>query len=124
MCNPEECVCNCAYCTNHHINQMREKERHYRSLFITLLGEFDFVKVSNVMDCLNWKWAGSKNPPTLYEMVEFCSDLFARCLKDYLSNEDTKHTSTSTQCGGFELTIRENFVGLKFVVTSWEEPIE
>ena len=121
-------MCNCVYCVNREnrtnfFNQLlQEKELRYHNLFVTILGEFDFVKVSNVMDCLNWKWAGSKNPPTLYEMVEFCSDLFERCLKDYLSNEDTKYVST--ECGGFEVTIRKNFVGLKFVVTSWEEPVE
>jgi len=53
-------MCNCLYCINredHRVNSfnqlLRVKELHYRTLFNNLLGEFDFVKVSSVMDCLN-----------------------------------------------------------------------
>ena len=73
-----------------------------------LIEEFDFQKVHNVMELLNWGWAFSKHSvPTVGEMV-----VLAMQLIDEMFEKDT----TSISTGGFSVENLGGAYKLKFIL--------
>lgn len=83
-----------------------------------ILDEFDFAKVLNVMELLDWKWGGISSPPEVPSLGQLRKR--ARSLMKYCIGHDGYVTAT----GGFHVQ-KETFDGLpfyslKFVVTEWD----
>ena len=90
-----------------------ELESKLRSNLKEALGWFDFSKVYRVMNFLDWKWAGSSDTPTQYEMIEAVEELFERAVEYF------KDTSSRVQSGGFSVKIwKSGNVEIEFVVES------
>ena len=73
---------------------------------------FNFDKVECAMTALGWKWGGDESSPTKYDMVKLVRGLG----KHIMSTQQSDGTTVAS--GGFELTIKDNDVFLKFVVES------
>ena len=82
----------------------------------SILNHFDFNKVKNIMDILNWKWALSKNGvPDMDEIIGLATRL--------LIDACVEKTNIST--GGFRAVYDDNgdgdpYVGLEFIVEECE----
>jgi hypothetical protein len=82
-----------------------------------ILDEFDFGKVMQVMEHLDWKWGGISSPPEVPSLGQLRKR--ARSLMKYCIGHDEYVTAT----GGFHVR-KETFEGqpyyqLQFVVTDW-----
>ncbi len=80
---------------------------------------FDFKKVREVMEFLDWTWYG-KDIPTVEDMVETCRYLLKTCIKDI---KDDKYIKVET--GGFEVTLwQDNHILIEFILTKSESAEE
>ena len=83
-----------------------------------IIKEFNFSKVRNVMQHLDWKWAFSKSKnriPTIAEMKNVARHLLERAAND-------SKLSSYNACGGFEANKEDDYwFSLTFVVTEWSE---
>ena len=82
-----------------------------------ILDEFDFTKVLNVMEHLEWKWGGISGPPEVPSLGQL-----RKCARSLMKN-CLGHETYITATGGFHVQ-KETFDGLpfyslKFVVTEW-----
>ena len=96
-----------------------------------IMDEFNFAKVQNAMDCLNWEWRGE------YVTMEMLRDEAERLLHGAaemrLGQYKNEHWYEPVQysTGGFQATAFCNesktkitALELKFVLTEWDESIE
>jgi hypothetical protein len=96
-----------------------------------IMDNFDFDKVYEAMDALDWKWRGET--PSLYDLREEADRLLWGAAKSRLSDfKDTHHEiAIINACGGFEARAYCNEdktkitgLDLAFIVTSWDSSIE
>jgi len=91
----------------------------------SILENFDFNKVHNVMTHLEWKWATSNTEIGIPSIGE----LFLR-VQDYLNEcydkAETKKGNYNTATGGFQYLAEYNketeevdYLDVKFVLTEW-----
>ena len=96
-----------------------------------ILAEFDFAKMSRVMEFLDWKWYNLDRIPTVGDLRNEAKDQLERAFK-YL--DDKKYDKygwreNNTGTGGFDIWVCEHkdgriFAHLKFVVEDWRvEPL-
>ena len=78
------------------------------------LEQFDFQKVYNVMEFLQWHWYNKKSIPAITELKKQVDYLYKECLKS-LKDENRDCAIVST--GGFEVTVyKAGTVYIKFIV--------
>jgi hypothetical protein len=96
-----------------------------------IMDNFDFDKVYEAMDALDWKWRGET--PSLYDLREEADRLLWGAAKSRLGDfKDTHHEiAIINACGGFEARAYCNEdktkitgLDLAFIVTSWDSSIE
>jgi len=78
----------------------------------SVLENFDFRKVNDVMIHLDWKWSRKQRVPTIGELFMESQKL----LEEVVVNSD-EHVCVST--GGFEAEKFDGEVSLKFIVEEW-----
>jgi len=102
-----------------------------------VMAHFDFVQTQLVMMALNWKWAGSKEVPTIRELKEEAENHLNSAIEQALSpnNIDEHHeVGWISASGGFKATAWKNEdntlarIQLEFIVADWDaddsEPAE
>ena len=96
-----------------------------------IMGNFDFDKVYEAMDALDWKWRGET--PSLYDLRKEADRLLWGAAKSRLGDFKDEHWEIPIMngCGGFEAKAwcnedKTKIIGLDlaFVVTSWDSSIE
>jgi hypothetical protein len=114
---------------NKALDQPKEKDLEY--MIKDILNEFDFDRVYEAMDALDWKWRGEI--PSLYDLRETAESLLRGAAESRLGRfKDTHHDiAIINACGGFEARAYCNEdktkitgLDLAFVVTSWDSSIE
>jgi hypothetical protein len=109
--------------------QPKEKDLEY--MIKDILNEFDFDKVYEAMDALDWKWRGQT--PSIEDLRETAESLLRGAAKSRLSDfKDTHHEiAIINGTGGFEARAYCNEdktkitgLDLAFIVTSWDSSIE
>ena len=98
---------------------------------IKMIGEvlenFNFDKVKQTMECLDWTWHGSKGCPTIEELKECAENLLIGAVSG-IEREDGIRPDVAYHCGtgGCEATAilgedyKVGYIGLKFVVSDWD----
>jgi len=111
------------------LEQPKEKDLEY--MIKDILNEFDFDKVYEAMDALDWRWRGEI--PTIYDLRETAESLLRGAAKSRLSDfKDTHHEiAIINGTGGFEARAYCNEdktkitgLDLAFVVSSWDSSID
>ena len=96
-----------------------------------IMGNFDFDKVYEAMDALDWKWRGET--PSLYDLREEADRLLWGAAKSRLGDFKGEHWEIPIMngCGGFEAKAWCNedktkiiALDLAFIVSSWDANIE
>jgi hypothetical protein len=107
------------------------KEKDVDDMIKDILNEFDFDRVYEAMDALDWKWRGEI--PSLYDLRETAESLLRGAAENRLGRfKDTHHyVAIINATGGFEARAfcnedKTKITGLDlaFVVTSWDSSIE
>jgi len=91
-----------------------DKKRFYSNLLQELLDGFDFKRVHECMEVLNWYWAGVDGIPEKEDMISIVKNLYESIEKSILEG---KYCYSST--GGFKLTFNpdeDNELNLVFEV--------
>lgn len=96
-------------------------------MILEVLENFNFDKVKQTMECLDWTWRGSKECPTIEELKERAEDLLINVVSG-IEKEEEMQPDVAYHCGtgGFEATAilgkdyKVGYVGLKFVVSNWD----
>lgn len=86
-----------------------------------VVNNFDFEKVQDVMQYLNWTWADAeKGVPELYELKEKATDLLIDSYEELIKNKKQEFFIGS---GGFEASAWKEddnyFFNLKFILTEF-----
>ena len=96
-----------------------------------IMDNFDFDKVYEAMDALDWKWRGET--PSLYDLREEADRLLWGAAKSRLGDFKDEHWEIPiiNATGGFEARARCNEektkitrLDLAFIVSSWDSSIE
>jgi hypothetical protein len=96
-----------------------------------IMDNFEFDKVYEAMDALDWKWRGET--PSLYDLREKADSLLWGAAKSRLGDFKNEHHDTPiiNATGGFEARAYCNEdktkitrLDLAFVVTSWDSSID
>jgi hypothetical protein len=96
-----------------------------------IMDNFDFDKVYEAMDALDWKWRGET--PSLYDLREEADRLLWGAAKSRLGDFKDEYWEIPIMngCGGFEAKAwcnedKTKITGLDlaFIVTSWDSSIE
>lgn len=88
------------------------------------LNEFDFIRVSQTMVCLDWQWYYN-GIPTIDELRNVARKQIDSAIKGCI-NEGTANIPYFSSSGGLKATVEKNidgqidFIGLEFVVVNWE----
>ena len=89
-----------------------------------IIKNFEFERVCNTMEFLNWTWHYNKKSPTTEELIAYAKDM----MKDVIKRSNKQQKNIKNYCGGFECFAQFNkakgccdFVELRFVLTSWDE---
>lgn len=85
---------------------------NYIEKFEEILNEFDFNKVKQVMDYLEWTWYDTDGVPNIKEMKNSCWRLFEHVLSRYLNSKSKCIISS----GGFKITLFKEYILLEFIV--------
>lgn len=80
-----------------------DKKKLYRQKLQELIDEFDFWKVENVMEVLNWNWAGIAGYPKKDDMIKLVEYLY-----NSIENRVLKEEYCFCATGGFKLTFNPN----------------
>jgi hypothetical protein len=111
------------------LEQPKEKDLEY--MIKDIMNEFDFDKVYEAMDALDWKWRGQT--PSIEDLREEAERLLRGAAKSRLGDFKNEHPDVAiiNGCGGFEAKAwcdegKTKITGLDlaFVVTSWDSSIE
>jgi len=98
-----------------------------------IIDNFDFDRVHNVMDYLNWQWTTCSGVPTIEELKEKAISLLRDASELRLGGYKDTHHESPIICstGGFEAKAwcdedKTQIVGLelKFVLTSWDSEVD
>lgn len=76
-----------------------DKKKFYRQKLQELIDEFDFWKVENVMEVLEWTWANTVGYPKKDDMIKVVENLYAS-IESRILKEEYCFCAT----GGFKLT--------------------
>lgn len=76
-----------------------DKKKFYRQKLQELIDEFDFWKVENIMEVLNWTWANIVGYPKKDNMIKVVESLYAS-IESRILKEEYCFCAT----GGFKLT--------------------
>jgi hypothetical protein len=107
------------------------KEKDVDDMIKDILNEFDFDRVYEAMDALDWKWRGEI--PSLYDLRETAESLLRGAAKSRLGDFKDAHHDVAiiNATGGFEAKAfcdedKTKITGLDlaFVVTSWDSSID
>jgi hypothetical protein len=110
------------------LEQPKEKDLEY--MIKDIMGEFDFDKVYEAMDALDWKWRGQI--PSIEDLREEAERLLRGAAQSRLGTFYKEHWEIPIMngCGGFEAKAwcdeeKTKITGLDlaFVVTSWDSEI-
>ena len=93
-----------------------------------VLAHFDFDKVKQTMDALDWTWRGSKETPTIQELKEEAERLLNNAIDQVLStkNEERHEVGWIAATGGFKAMAWKTKKGklakvqLEFIVSEWD----
>jgi hypothetical protein len=114
---------------NKALEQPKEKDLEY--MIEDIMDEFDFDKVYETMDALDWKWRGET--PSIEDLRETAEYLLRGAAKSRLGDfKDTHHdVAIINGTGGFEAKAfcdedKTKITGLDlaFIVTSWDSSID
>lgn len=90
-------------------------ERSFNTKTEEVISTFDFTRVEQVMDYLNWTWAGFNGTPDKEALIRKATQLL-----------EEVRTKPGKVCGsgGFRASHKENgILSLKFILTeSWSDP--
>lgn len=89
-----------------------DKKKFYRQKLQELIDEFEFWKVENVMEVLNWTWAHVGTYPKKEDMIKIVESLY-----NSIENRILKGEYCFCATGGFKLTFNpeeDNELGLVF----------
>jgi len=109
------------------------QSRDFDFMLEDIIDNFDFDRVYNVMDYLNWQWATCGGVPTIEELKEKAISLLRDASELRLGGYKDEHHELPIICstGGFEAKAwcdedKTQIVGLelKFVLTSWDSEID
>jgi hypothetical protein len=114
------------------INKVLEqpKEKDVDDMIKDIMGEFDFDKVYEAMDALDWRWR--EEIPSIYDLRKTAERLLRGAAKSRLGAFKDSHHDVPiiNACGGFEARAycdedKTKITGLDlaFVVTSWDSEI-
>lgn len=73
---------------------MTELDRY--KLAVSVASEVDWVRVSNVMDHLNWCWFTSTKPPHPSDLLQAAIDKLVSCMDYLISNPDQSEVSMAS----------------------------
>ena len=76
-----------------------DKKKFYKQKLQELIDEFDFWKVENIMEVLEWTWAGIIGYPRKDDMIEVVRNLY-----NSIENRILKGEYCFCATGGFKLT--------------------
>lgn len=88
----------------------------------SILDEFNFEKVHQTMQALDWHWIGNPDIPTIGELRREARKRLKEAIESY-----KKHPEQGGRfnCGGFEATAYpDGYLRLAFVVSEWVSPID
>lgn len=82
-----------------------------------IMDNFNFHKVQEVMDAIDWKWHSVNGVPTLTDLRKQARQLLTNAYE--MGRGSGKEFTVST--GGFSATFdpRESYLGLSFIVSDW-----
>lgn len=86
---------------------------NYQDQIDLIMDTFDFEKVKQTMNALDWEWAspdGSSSVPDIYTIK--------RTARDYL--KQAANSGEGFSCGGFKVEIRDGCLDLYFIVEDSE----
>lgn len=91
----------------------KELEYKIRANFAEALNRFDFAKVYDVMNYLDWCWHDEKHSPSQAQMIEMVeNELFEYAINNFKGKE------INTFSGGFTIRIYPGGkVSIEFVIT-------
>jgi hypothetical protein len=97
----------------------KELEIKLRGNFEKALNDFNFVKVHDVMNYLDWTWGGNEHNPSQKQMIVAVEELFEHAIE----RSSQEFTHVYHYSGGFRVTIYNNGkVNIQFVVEETESP--
>jgi hypothetical protein len=82
-----------------------------------ILKNFDFERVHNAMEALNWGWYGTgRKAPSIDQLKETAERLLTNIAyaKDY----------KCIAAGGFEASYVDGVLDLRFILTHWDEEVK
>ena len=94
-----------------------------------VIAHFDFERVKQTMDALNWTWCGSEETPTIQELKEAAQERLNNAIDGVLSKKakDLHHdVGWQSSSGGFKATAwktkkgKLDFIKLEFIVSEWD----
>lgn len=90
-------------------------EKSFNKKVAEVISTFDFIRVKQVMEYLNWNWAGFDGTPGEEALIQKATDLL---------EEVRNKPGEVCGSGGFRASCKENgTLSLKFVLTeSWSDP--
>ena len=90
-------------------------ERSFNTKIEEVISTFDFMRVKQVMDYLNWTWTGFNGTPDKEALIRKATQLL---------EEVRNKPGEVCGSGGFRASNRKNgILSLKFVLTeSWSDP--
>ena len=116
---------------NKALEEPQPKEKDVDDMIKDIMDEFDFDKVYETMDALDWKWRGET--PSIEDLRETAEYLLRGAAKSRLGDfKDTHHdVAIINGTGGFEAKAfcdedKTKITGLDlaFIVTSWDSSID
>lgn len=98
-------------------------------MIANILNEFDFIKIHQVMVCLDWQWMYNNGIPTIDGLRNAARKRIDIAIKGCIG-EGTVNIPYSASSGGLKATVEKNiygqidFIELEFVVSSWDTTAE
>ncbi|MBF9016688.1 MULTISPECIES: hypothetical protein [unclassified Oceanispirochaeta] len=91
------------------------EEKSFNKKVAEVISTFDFMRVKQVMDYLNWNWAGFDGTPDEEALIKKATDLL-----EQVGNNPGEVCGS----GGFRASCKQNgTLSLKFILTeSWSDP--
>ena len=91
------------------------KEEIIEAMITQVMEDFDFEKVHNVMNLLDWRWSnsdGGSDVPSFYKIIKTAEKLL-RGVAKYYGDEEFHCFST----GGFMASLDNGILALQFILT-------
>jgi len=109
---------------NINLNKIMTQYEWNQILIANTLNEFDFIRVHQVMVCLDWKWYYD-GIPTIDELRTAARERIDSTIKGCI-RESSANIPYHSSSGGLKVTVEKNiygqidFIRLEFVVSDWE----